>query len=178
MAPLDSHDGFDAAPPFQVEPIRLQAPIFKDMPSYSRPMKIHVPNKSMFASIFAGHTSGGGVFGRNLGGQKSNGIYKSSVVLLPAAYEPRMGTVPTKWSKQMSNWFGVFRTSQFWVAIAVCLFEVEADMCLIEKSLKMPRVKALQIFWSGFSNKSSLMFTIPDTQSMEYGIFTKIYHKI
>lgn len=113
MAPLDSHDGFDAAPPFQVEPIRLQALIFKDMPSYSRPMKIHVPNKSMFASIFAGHTSGGGVFGRNLGGQKSNGIYKSSVVLLPAAYEPRMGIVPTKWSKQMSNWFGVFRTSQF-----------------------------------------------------------------
>ena len=114
MAPLDSHDGFDAAPPFQVEPIRPQALIFKDMPSYSRPMKIHVPNKSMFASIFAGHTSGGVWFLVGIwGGQKSNGIYKSSVVLLPAAYEPRMGIVPTKWSKQMSNWFGVFRTSQF-----------------------------------------------------------------
>lgn len=133
---------------------RLQALIFKDMPSYSRPMKIHVPNKSMFASIFAGHTSGGGVFGRNLGGQKTNGIYKSSVVLLPAAFWfPRMGIVPTKWSKQMSNWFGVFRTSQFWVPIAVCLFEVEAGRWLIEKLLKMPCIKALEILWSGFSTK-------------------------
>ena len=49
---------------------RFEVLNFKDMPSYSRPMKIHVPNASMFASIFAGHTSGFCCFLEEFGGKK------------------------------------------------------------------------------------------------------------
>ena len=124
-----------------------QALIFKDMPSCSRPMKIHVPNKSMFASIFAGHTSGGVVFG-GIWGAKNPWEFINQVwfcCLLPSEFMSQgwpfsILNGPSKWAIGL----GRFAPASFEFCLQFVLFlEVEADMCLIEKSLKMPCVKAL-----------------------------------